>query len=53
MDQTNINFAVYEDGQEYLGMANIALPTLSNLVQSINGAGIAGNVEAVTTVVAT
>ena len=47
MDQTNINFAVYEDGQEYVGMANVALPTLSNLVQSINGAGIGGNIEAI------
>ena len=47
MDQTNINFAVYEDGQEYLGMASVTMPTLTNLVQSINGAGIAGNIEAI------
>jgi len=47
MDQSNINFAIYEDGTEYLGMASVGMPTLSNLVQSINGAGIAGNVEAI------
>jgi P2 family phage contractile tail tube protein len=47
MDQSNINFAVYEDGQEYYGMASVTMPTLANLVQSINGAGIAGNIEAV------
>ncbi len=47
MEQANINFAVYEDGNEYLGMASVTMPTLSNLTQSISGAGIAGNVEAV------
>ncbi len=47
MEQSNINFAVYEDGTEYLGMASVTMPTLSNLTQSINGAGIAGNIEAV------
>lgn len=47
MDQSNINFAVYEDGQEYYGMASVGMPNLTNLVQSINGAGIGGNVEAV------
>lgn len=47
MDQSNINFAVYEDGQEYLGMASVDLPTLAFLTQNINGAGIMGNIEAV------
>ena len=47
MDQSNINFAVYEDGQEYVGMASATMPTLSHLVQSISGAGIAGNIEAI------
>lgn len=47
MDQSNINFAVYEDGQEYYGMASVGMPNLTNLVQSINGAGIGGNIEAV------
>lgn len=46
MDQSVINFAVYEDGKELLGMANVAMPEYNPLVQTITGAGIAGNVEA-------
>lgn len=47
MDQTTINFAVYEDSVEYAGMAQVTLPNLSALTQEISGAGIAGNVESV------
>lgn len=47
MDQNIINFAVYEDGSEYVGVAKASLPDLTALTQSISGAGIAGNVEAV------
>lgn len=47
MDQSVINFDVYEDSIEYVGMAQATLPNLTSLVQSISGAGIAGNVEAV------
>jgi hypothetical protein len=47
MDQSVINFAVYEDGTEYMGMAKATLPDVTMLTQSIAGAGIAGNVEAV------
>lgn len=47
MDQAIINFAVYEDGSEYVGLAKATLPDLTALTQSISGAGIAGNVEAV------
>ena len=46
MDQSVINFAVYEDGTELLGMASVAMPEYNPLVQTIAGAGIAGNVEA-------
>ena len=46
-DESIINFAVYEDSVEYIGMAQATLPNLSALVQSISGAGIAGNVETV------
>ena len=45
-DESVINFAVYEDSVEYVGMATATLPNLSALVQTISGAGIAGNVEA-------
>lgn len=44
-DEAIINFAVYEDGEEYLGIANVTLPTLSSVMQTISGAGISGNVE--------
>lgn len=47
MDQSIINFKVYEDSIEYAGMAQATLPDLTALTQSISGAGIAGNVEAV------
>lgn len=47
MDQSVINFAVYEDSVEYIGMAKVTQPDLTSLTQSISGAGIAGNVEAV------
>ena len=44
-DESVINFAVYEDGVEYVGMATATLPNLSAIVQTLSGAGIAGNVE--------
>ena len=47
VDESIINFALYEDANEYLGMAEVALPELVSLTQEITGAGIAGNVEAV------
>jgi hypothetical protein len=47
MDQSVINFAVFEDGVEHLGMASVDLPDLTHLTQTISGAGIAGNVETV------
>ena len=47
MDQSTINFAIYEDSTEFLGMSKVTLPDLTSLTQSISGAGIAGNIEAV------
>lgn len=47
IDELIINFRVYEDANEYLGMSEAALPEVSSLVEEITGAGIAGNVEAV------
>lgn len=47
VDQSVINYAVYEDANEYLGIAEITLPDISFLSQTISGSGIAGNVEAV------
>ena len=47
MDQSVINFAVYEDSTEFVGLAKVTLPDLTALTQSISGAGIAGNIESV------
>ena len=47
IDETIINFAVYENASEFLGMSEATLPDLSFLTQEISGAGIAGNVESV------
>jgi len=47
MDQSIINFAVYENGKEYRGVAKATLPDMNWITQTISGAGIAGNVEAV------
>ena len=44
-DESVINFAVYEDSVEYVGMAGVTLPNLAAIVQTLSGAGIAGNVE--------
>lgn len=46
MDQSNINFEIYEDANRFLGVASATLPTLSWLTQTIQGVGIAGNIEA-------
>lgn len=47
MDQSIINFAVYEDSVDYAGVAKVTLPDLTALTQTISGAGVAGNIEAV------
>lgn len=47
MDITNVNFAIYEDGDEFVGMASVTMPTLGNKAESIEGAGIAGEIEAI------
>ena len=47
MDQSIINFAVYENGSEFAGVAKATLPDMTALTQTVSGAGIAGNVESV------
>lgn len=46
MDQTVINCKIYEDGNEFLGIADVTLPDIKYLTQTITGAGIAGNIDA-------
>lgn len=46
IDESVINFAVYEDSTEFYGMAEVTLPEISNITQEIKGAGISGTLEA-------
>ncbi len=45
MNAGTINFAVYENGTEYLGLAKITLPDMTNKTFTVNGAGIPGDLE--------
>ncbi len=47
VNESIINFAVYENAIEYYGMAEVTLPELTNLTAEVTGAGIAGNAESV------
>jgi len=40
-----INFRVYEDGVDLLGVADVELPSIEAMSETIKGAGIAGEVE--------
>ena len=44
-----IDFEVYENGKNFLGVSGATLPNINFLTQTITGAGIGGNVEAVLT----
>lgn len=47
IDELINNFSVYEDAVEYLGMAEVTLPEVSNISEEITGAGIGGKIEAI------
>lgn len=40
-----INFRVYEDGNDLLGMADVTLPSFESMSETIKGAGLAGEVD--------
>lgn len=40
-----INFRVYNDAQDVIGIANVTLPTLESMTETTSGAGVAGEVE--------
>lgn len=40
-----INFRVYLEGDNLIGVADVALPKLSAMTETVSGAGIAGEVE--------
>ena len=44
-----IDFEVYEDAKNFVGISQATLPNINFLTQQITGAGISGNVEAVLT----
>lgn len=43
-----INFTVYRDGTEYLGVSDVVLPNLEAMTETISGAGIAGEIDSPT-----
>lgn len=43
-----INYSVYRDGTEFLGTADVQLPSLEALTETVKGAGIAGEVDSPT-----
>lgn len=45
MEAGIINYAVYENGSEYLGIANITLSNKSYKKLTVNGAGIPGDID--------
>ena len=47
INESIINFQVYEDATEYYGMAEVTLPEISSMVANIQGAGISGTFESV------
>jgi len=46
-EEAYIDFSVYRNSRELLGIAKATLPDINFLTQSISGAGVAGNIEAV------
>ena len=44
MDSGIIQFAVYENGTDYLGLAQVQLPDYNFKTHTVNGVGIAGDV---------
>ena len=47
INESIINFLVYEDAVEYYGMAEVTLPEISHITNEVKGAGISGTFESV------
>jgi len=43
--ERTINYRVYNDGNDYLGTAEVELPELEGMTDTVSGAGIAGEVD--------
>lgn len=42
-----INYTMFEDSTEYVGLAQVTLPSLQMITQAVRGAGLAGEIETV------
>ena len=40
-----INFKVYEEGEQFIGVADIDLPEYENMTETVSGAGIMGELD--------
>jgi P2 family phage contractile tail tube protein len=47
INESVINFSVYENATEFHGMAEVGLPEISHIVNDVQGAGISGTLESV------
>lgn len=47
INESVINFQVYEDATEFYGMSEATLPEISHIVNDVQGAGISGTYESV------
>lgn len=45
IDEGVINYALYEDGNRYLGIATVEMPNKTSKSFTMNGAGIAGDID--------
>lgn len=43
-----INFRVYQDSTDYIGLADVTLPSLEAMTETVSGAGIAGEIDSPT-----
>ena len=43
-----INFRVYKDSTDYIGLADVTLPRLEAMTETVSGAGIAGEIDSPT-----
>lgn len=40
-----INFRVYQDGNDLLGISDVTLPKLDSITETVKGAGVAGEID--------
>lgn len=45
--EKNINFSVYLDGEDMLGVAEATIPTFESMTETVKGAGIAGEFDSI------